>query len=187
MLNSLNTRQELPNEIHFLLDGYPRDGWTSHPNFARSIQNWLGAHQMFRQLGEILLSKTQRFMDNQIDGAGYVTGLGQYGDMLIRNLHGHHTWEDRSYFPELARADQRFQAGQELLESDHLELDNLLDDITQRSNRVIKLFDLDPSQIKNDIGPLREEFAKLSVFLNRHLTDEEDLIVPILLHHKMRG
>jgi hypothetical protein len=83
MLNSLNTRQELPNEIHFLLDGYPRDGWTSHPNFARSIQNWLGAHQMFRQLGEILLSKTQRFMDNQIDGAGYVKGLGQYGDMLI--------------------------------------------------------------------------------------------------------
>ena len=187
MLNSLNTRQELPNEIHFLLDGYPRDGWTSHPNFARSIQNWLGAHQMFRQLGEILLSKTQRFMDNQIDGADYVTGLGQYGDMLIRNLHGHHTWEDRSYFPELSRADRRFQAGQELLESDHLELDNLLDDITQRSNRVIKLFDLDPSQIKNDIGTLREEFAKLSVFLNRHLTDEEDLIVPILLHHKMRG
>jgi iron-sulfur cluster repair protein YtfE (RIC family) len=187
MQNTLITRQELPDDIRFLIDGYPRDGWTTHPNFARSIQNWLGAHQMFRQLSEILVSKTQRAIDNDIDQSRYVADLGYYGDALVRNLHGHHTWEDRTYFPELARADKRFQTGQDLLESYHLELDAVLDDITKRSNRVIKLFDLDQSQISEELGPLEHALSKLSLFLNRHLTDEEDLIVPILLHHKMRG
>lgn len=187
MLQTLDTRHGLPDELRGLIDGYPRDGWTTHPHFARSIQNWLNAHSMFRQLGQILTKKTEQVLDRRIDDQTYVKDLGHFGNLLVRNLHGHHTWEDREYFPELAAADTRFTACQDLLEGDHVTLDQLLDQITRRSNRVIQLFDLDRAQLRDEIAPLSDQFAKLERFLHRHLSDEEDLVVPILLHHKMRS
>jgi len=183
----LTHRTDLPEDLRFLLGDYPRDGWVAHPHFARSIQNWLGAHHSFRQLGDVLASKTQRYLNRDTEADTYINGLAYYGDLLIRNLHGHHTWEDSSYFPELAAADHRFKRGQDLLESDHVELDALLDRITTRSNRAIQLQTLDPKQVYETAAPLEHDFETLKKFLNRHLSDEEDLVVPILLHHKMRA
>ena len=170
-----------------LLRDYPRDAWPDHPNFAVSIQNWMGAHQMFRQLAGIVSGDTQGFLDNNLDLQDYAARLGRFGNLLVQNLHGHHTWEDRHYFPELSRADSRFDRGLEMLESDHVALDGLLDQITGSANRVIKLARLEPGQAVNDAGQLFDHAEKLKGFLYRHLTDEEDLIVPILLHHKLRG
>jgi hypothetical protein len=82
-----------------LLHDYPRDAWPDHPHFARSIQNWLGAHQMFRDLGNHIETQTQRILDKDIDEDRYLNTLNRYGTALIQNLHGHHSWEDQSYFP----------------------------------------------------------------------------------------
>ena len=170
-----------------LLRDYPRDAWPDHPNFARSIQNWMGAHQSFRALTDLLAHDTQTFLDKDMESEAYAARLGFYGNLLVRNLHGHHTWEDRSYFPELMAADDRFESGLDMLETDHVALDALLDGITHTANRVIQLHQLEPSQMVNEAGPLEADFSQLQGFLARHLADEEDLIVPILLHHKMRG
>jgi len=68
-----------------------------------------------------------------------------------------------------------------------VELDALLDRITIRSNRAIQLQTLDPKQVYETAAALEHDFETLKKFLNRHLSDEEDLVVPILLHHKMRA
>jgi len=59
----------------------------------------LGAHQAFRQLSDRYVSKTERILDKDMDSEHYGHILGRYGDSLVRNMHGHHTWEDRQFFP----------------------------------------------------------------------------------------
>ncbi len=169
-----------------LLRDVPRDGWHGHPHFARSIQQWMRAHGGFRQLGEALLQDTEAFLDGRREEAAYVTGLADLGNVLVRNLHGHHTWEDRSFFPELRGADPRFAEGLEMLEGDHTALDGLLETFVRQANRVVQLGSLAPAQMAEEARPLRDTTARLGGFLERHLEDEEDLVVPILLHHGLR-
>ncbi len=184
---SIHTRDGWPEDTATLLADYPREAWPGHPNFARSIQNWMGAHVGFRQLGQVLRQTTEDYIDREISPEIAAAHLGYYGDILVRNLHGHHTWEDRKFFPEIREADWRFDTGLETLESDHDVLDETLEDLTGRANRVIKLIDLDETQARSEAGGLHDAAGRIEGFLERHLTDEEDLIVPILLHHKMRG
>ena len=105
----------------------------------------------------------------------------------MRNLHGHHGWEDRSFFPELAAADPRFEHGLEMLEGDHEALDDVLDRFTRTGNRAVKLIQLDEAQARDEVGALHKITTEIEGFLARHLSDEEDLVVPIILHHKLRG
>ena len=91
----------------------------------------MGAHQMFRQLGAIVQEDSETFLDKGMETDRYAGRLAHFGNLLVRNLHGHHTWEDRSYFPELQAADPRFADGLEMLEGDHAELDALLDRFTR--------------------------------------------------------
>ena len=187
MLENLETRQGLPVEMQTLLRDYPRDAWPDHPNFAASIQNWLGAHVMFGRLADIVEKDTQTYLDRDSDAQDYAGRLGYFGNQLVANLHGHHTWEDRSYFPELNRADSRFESGLQMLEADHEVLDAGLDRLTRHANRAIQLTTLDPDQVKDEAGKVLKSVEDIKSYLGRHLPDEEDLIVPILLHHKMRG
>jgi hypothetical protein len=177
----------LNDEMRVLLADYPRDDWEAHPNFKEATKNWMGAHQMFRRLGEITRKETERFLDKDRDAEDYAGRLSYYGDALVRNLHGHHHWEDHNYFPELSRADPRFDAGLEVLEKDHEVLDGILDGFTSKANRVIKLIQLDEKAAHDEAGDLHKIAGGIEALLARHLVDEEDLAVPIILHHKLRG
>ncbi|WP_371168441.1 hemerythrin domain-containing protein [Aliiroseovarius sp. 2305UL8-7] len=173
--------------MRLLLRDYPRDAWPDHPNFAASIQNWMGAHVMFGQVAELVRLNTEGYLEKQIAPEDHAGRLSYYGNLLVRNLHGHHHWEDRSFFPELSAADERFDTGLETLESDHVVLDSLLEKITRKANRVVTLTQLEEGKAREEAPALRDMVETLEGFLTRHLTDEEDLVVPILLHHKMRG
>lgn len=178
---------DMPSEMQTLLRDYPRDSWDAHPGFAEKTRHWLGAHQMFRQLAAVNLSETQSFLDRSRDPEAFAGRLSYYGDALVRNLHGHHHWEDHSYFPELAKADPRFQDGLDILESDHVALNAVLDSFVTSANRVIKLVHLDEKQAREETGALLQSTKAIQSFLARHLGDEEDLAVPIILHHRLRG
>lgn len=180
-------RTGLPKDMQVLLRDYPRDAWPDHPNFARSIQNWMGAHDMFRNLSELNQKETELYLTKSRDPQEFAGRLSFYGDLLVRNLHGHHTWEDRDYFPELQAADPRFAHGLDMLEGDHLQMDEVLDGFTRQANRVVQLIQLDEAQAREEANILHDTCGDIRAFLSRHLEDEEDLIVPILLHHKLRG
>ncbi|PYG30018.1 hemerythrin domain-containing protein [Pelagimonas varians] len=183
----IKARSGLPNEMQALLRTLPRDGWKDHPNFARSIQNWMGAHQMFRDLATLVREDTESFLGQSLEDTAYAARLARFGNLLVGNLHGHHGWEDRAFFPELEAADPRFARGLEMLETDHQELDVLLDRLTIKGNRVVQLAALEPAQMATEAGDLHGIITQVGGFLHRHLTDEEDLAVPILLHHALRG
>ena len=166
---------------------YPRESWAEHPNFRPATENWLGAHRMFRYLAELVLRETSMFLEGTLSADEFAADLGYYGDALVQNLHGHHRWEDRSYFPELLAAEPICQKRFEALSADHQNLDEMLEQFTLQSNRVIKLLHLDEAQARDAAKALRPICETLRTVLNQHLDDEENLAVPIILHHKLRG
>jgi hemerythrin-like domain-containing protein len=179
--------QGMPAEMQLLLNTYPRDTWEAHPGFKEKTKNWLGAHSMFRQLGGIIRVETEQYLDKSRSVDDFSARIAHYGDMMVRNLHGHHGWEDHAYFPELTAADPRFEAGLEILEKDHQELDVVLESFATSANRVIQLSDLDAAQAYEESGRLHHIAQTIEAFLERHLSDEEELAVPIILHHRLRG
>ena len=74
-----------------------------------------------------------------------------------------------------------------MLEKDHADLDLILDQYTRTANRAIKLIHLDEAQARSEVGALHANSEAIEAFLKRHLGDEEDLAVPIILHHRLRG
>ena len=153
MLDDLTIRtHDMPAEMRFLLNQYPRDAWEAHPGFGQKTRAWLEAHQMFRKLGELVRLETELYLDKFRAPDDYAARLSHYGDALVRNLHGHHGWEDHSYFPELSDADPRFDAGLDILEKDHQMLDQVLDGFTRSANRVVKLIQLDETQAHDEAG-----------------------------------
>lgn len=178
---------DMPEEMRFLLDTYPRNTWEAHPGFKDKTRQWLNAHQNFRALAERLCSDTELMLDRKMALDDYTTRLSFLGGRLVGNLHGHHGWEDHNYFPELSAVDARFDAGLGVLEKDHADLDVVLDDFTRQANRVIKLATLDETQAYDEAGALYGQVQVIEMFLRRHLGDEEDLAVPIILHHRLRG
>ncbi|MCV0423953.1 MAG: hemerythrin domain-containing protein [Roseibium sp.] len=178
---------DMPASMRTLLDDYPRDSWEAHPGFKEKTRHWLGAHLMFRRLGELVRVETERYLDKSRAPDDFAARLSYYGNALVNNLHGHHGWEDHSYFPELSAADPRFDAGLEILEKDHQELDRVLDSFAGSANRAIKLIQLDETQAGEEAAKLHGLSETIEAFLERHLSDEEELAVPIILHHRLRG
>ena len=188
MLDQFEIRSDgMPTEMQSLLRDYPRDAWDAHPGFKEKTRHWLGAHRMFRQLSASVRKDTENFLSGDKDANDFAGRLSYRGGALVGNLHGHHGWEDHSYFPELSAADPRFDAGLDILENDHAALDVVLDSFTRRANRTIQLVQLDENAAREEAGKLHGATETIEAFLERHLTDEEELAVPIILHHRLRG
>lgn len=188
MLDTYTIRQnDMPEEMRFLLDQYPRDDWEAHPGFKEKTRHWLAAHQMFRRVAKRIRLDTEGLLDKDMALDNYAGRLSSYGGNLVGNLQGHHGWEDHRYFPELSKADPRFDAGLELLEKDHADLDMVLEDFTRGANRLIKLSALDAAQAYEEAGAVHKASETIEAFLKRHLSEEEELAVPIILHHRLRG
>ena len=188
MLNTYDIREtDMPEELRFLLDRYPRDSWDTHAGFKEKTRHWLGAHQMFRRVAERVRLGSEDLLNKDSAVEEYAARWSYYGANLVGFLHGHHGREEHSYFPELSAADPRFDAGLELLEKDHADLDHVLDDFTKSANRVIKLATLDEAQSREEAAQVHRSAQTIEAFLKRHLSDEEELAVPIILHHRLRG
>jgi hemerythrin-like domain-containing protein len=102
--------------------------------------------------------------------------------MLIHELHGHHQIEDTQYFPTLAGLDKTAAQGFDLLDADHQSLDQLLHDLAEGANRVLRGCDT-AAAFTDASGALHKQITGFKPLLNRHLTDEEELVVPVLLKH----
>lgn len=188
MLDDLTFREgPLPSDMQILLDEYPRDAWEGHPNFKDATRQWLGAHKMFRRLSEIVRVDTEQYLDKELEAENYASRLSVYGSRLVGNLHGHHGWEDHEFFPELSAVDHRFDRGLEILEKDHVVLDAVLDRFTKSANNSIQMLQLNEAGAHDFVGEVHETSEAIERLLARHLVDEEELAVPIIIHHKLRG
>lgn len=182
----LNDRDGLPEALRVLLSDYPREAWEADPGFAGLVQFWLERHGMFRKLNALLSDDAAAAMDGRMGTEDYRGRLSHFGGMLLGQLHDHHHIEDAHYFPQLTRLDARLEQGFALLDSDHHALDGLMRDFADAANAVLAPGQPDAALMAR-IARFRETGLRFARLVERHLDDEEDLIVPLLLKHGAPG
>ena len=180
--DALDRRAGLPDALRVLLHAYPRAGWAAHPEFDGLTRFWLDRHLGFRDLMDALTAEVRLFLDARAEPEAHAGRIWRMGSGLIEGLHGHHGIEDDHYFPLLAGLEPRLARGFALLDADHTALDAQLAALAEATNGHLRA--LAQGQAAQDsAGALLARLGGLSAVLDRHLTDEEDLIVPVLLHH----
>ncbi|MGY6549792.1 MAG: hemerythrin domain-containing protein [Roseinatronobacter sp.] len=182
----LTQRAALPDALRVLLDAYPRPLWTSHRNFDGLTRFWLERHLMFRRALAEWQQETQGWLDKGRDAQAHQRRSAQIGGFLINELHGHHQIEDAHYFPTLSAVEPRLVAGFELLDRDHHALDAELAALTDATNTHLQALSDKAAAPMKTAGALLERLEGFGRFLDRHLVDEEDLVVPVILHHAPR-
>ena len=177
----IETRPGLPEYLRKLADIYPRDIWESHHNYNDLTQFWLSRHIMFRDIIARLQSDTLNYIEADYDGQTKST-LFRRTDFFLHQLHEHHTIEDHHYFPLLIPYDSDLKRGFELLDGDHQALDKNIHDLAQKTNALMAdlLSTNDPRPAAETILDAQNTIEK---FLKRHLEDEEELVVPIILEY----
>ncbi len=185
----LTQRDGLPDALRVLLADYPRAGWERHRNFDGLTRFWLERHLMFRQVLDRWQAETRGFLDRTADPRRHAAQTAELGGFLINQLHGHHQIEDAHYFPALSTAEPRLARGFGLLDTDHQSLDGELAALADTANTHLQAL---TDTVKGSADPRASAGAVLArldgfaPFLNRHLIDEEELVVPVILHHRLR-
>jgi len=168
----LDTREGLPDALRILLEEFPREGWEIHRNFHGLVTFWLDRHLMFRRLSVLMREDLEALLDRKMDFQTYAPRLTRLGNRLITDLHAHHHIEDIHFFPELSRLEPRLERGFDLLETDHRAIDPALSELAEVAQAVLH---------GGEAGGLLARIAEIDRLLHRHLEDEEDLVVPVIL------
>lgn len=178
-MTSLETRIGLPDALRVLIETLPRETWEPHPNFDGLTRFWLDRHLMFRDLLGRLVTGAEAYLDKSADPMRHAQETARYAGFLLNQLHGHHQIEDQVYFPKLEALDARLTAGFELLDADHHALDGHIHALADRTNAYLQV--AAEAAARDRVGELLGALQQFETFLDRHLTDEENLVVPVIL------
>lgn len=177
-LPPLESRTALPEALRLLLPDFPRPLWQGHRNFDGLVAFWLDRHLNFRALTARMQADARLFLDRKLDPQAHATGLLRLGNRFLQELHGHHRIEDAHFFPRLTALEPRLVAGFDMLETDHQAIDGLLQRFAAAANAVLQ-----SPEATDPVATFHAELGQITALLDRHLTDEEDLIVPVILRH----
>lgn len=180
-MTDLSKRPGLPDALRVLLAEYPRSGWQAHAQFDGLVRFWLDRHLAFRDLLTAMTTDTRAILDAGIAAETFARRLSWLGGRFVGDLHGHHGIEDGHYFPLLARLEPRLARGFDLLDADHHALADHLDRFADAANAVLNTWQ--GPGLRDASGAFLAVLDDSALLLDRHLTDEEDLIVPVILHH----
>ncbi|MCO6186767.1 hemerythrin domain-containing protein [Rhizobium sp. L1K21] len=179
---SLLTRTELPPEYRVLIDKFPRAEWGAVHTIGMLGQFWLDRHDGFRQFSAVLDEATDKALEGQVQPGEFAQWFAPRLNHFLGALNGHHQIEDYQYFPLFMAADGRLKGGFELLEEDHHLIHDMLARNASAANDFIRALQ---SETGEDPRKALEQYALeakgLLKGLERHLEDEEDLILPLLM------
>ncbi|MFN3226485.1 MAG: hemerythrin domain-containing protein [Hyphomicrobiales bacterium] len=178
----LTTRDGLSEPLRVLLDKYPRETWEGNSRFYGLSSFWIERHGMFRQMSETLESDAQAMMALLMEPQSYGRKLSRLAGSMVQNLHGHHMIEDHQYFPLLAKRDGRLKRAFTMLDKDHHALDGLINEFIEESNVVLEGL-LEGKDARDLVDRYQPTLHRFNTLIERHLFDEEDIIVPVLLEY----
>lgn len=179
-MSTLSTRKGLPDALRVLVEDFPRTGWETHPNFDGLTRFWLDRHLMFRDVLGRLRTGAETYLDGTLDPLTHAREVQRMGGFFLNELHTHHQVEDHHYFPKLQGLEARLEAGFGVLDADHHALDANIHATADRMNAYLRA---EGDAARDAAGALQEGLQEFERFMDRHLTDEEELIVPIILKH----
>ena len=181
MSEASGPRAALGEELRFLARQHPREGWAGHARLGALASFWLQRHATFRELDQIIRSGSQTALDERHEPERLRGWLARHLQVMLWQLDEHHQVEDQHYFPVFRRIEPRLAAGFEVLERDHEALHDALDVIAVRANAVLAPGSSDPVAFRGALERFVDTQRELGQGLVRHLDDEEDLVIPLLL------
>jgi hemerythrin-like domain-containing protein len=177
----LQSRAGWPPELRVLLEKYPREVWTGHQNLGELAQFWLDRHQSFRDLGASLRQATGDFREGKLAPDAFRRLFAPHLQFFLESLHGHHQIEDFQFFPLFRAAESRLVKGFDVLERDHEAIHAEIMQTVDSANGLLKALESDDDARRAATDLYADTTERLLKFLVRHLGDEEDLIMPVIL------
>ena len=159
----------------FLYNKLPPEQWFA-ADYAYKTSGWLKVHTNIRKRQRILTQISEAYIDGEFDWAEYRSQILKRINMHILKLHQHYGVEDDGFFPEFIRMYPQLAPAFEILGHDHEYLNALLDKLQIQNDELAKSEGEDKALAEQ----LHETLVKVTDLLQQHLTDEEDLVIPIL-------
>lgn len=170
----------LSEDLRFLVQQYPREGWDAHANLGSLARFWLSRHDMFRQLGGEIASGTLAFREARRESGEFVSWMAPRLQFFLSQLDHHHQIEDHHYFPVFRSAEERLAKGFDLLDGDHDHLHHILGETAAVTNRMFEAL-RSGGEATSAIHAYADQVDLLNTTMLSHLRDEEDLIIPLIL------
>jgi iron-sulfur cluster repair protein YtfE (RIC family) len=178
---ALASRSGWPPDLRTLLAQYPREQWHGHRNLGEMVRFWLSRHAMFRELSAMIGQIDVQFRAGAVSPSDFPRLLVPRLQFLLSQLDLHHQIEDHHYFPIFRAAETRLARGFDVLENDHHAIHADMARTAEAANALLRAL----AGASDELRPCGDDYAAASSALlkglMRHLDDEEDLIVPLIL------
>ena len=178
---ALDSRSGWPADLCLLIDRYPREVWGAHANLGAMARFWLQRHDMFRDIAGALQQATTAFREGTASAADFRAWFPPRLQFLLQQLNAHHQVEDLHYFPVFQAAEARLARGFEVLEADHATIHESIVGTVDSANAFLRAVTNDADALRTTGERYTGTSEALIRQLSRHLGDEEDLIIPLIL------
>ena len=185
--SDLESRAGLSEDLRFLVAKYPREDWKGHANIHGMAGMWLQRHDMFRELGGLLSGAIGDYREGRTMAPEFARFFAPRLNFFLGQLDGHHNVEDQHYFPAFAKAETRLKRGFDILDGDHHHIHEALERNAGTANDFIRALQESEDRQRFAADAYADENGRLVAMLTRHLADEEDLIIPLILDRGDRG
>lgn len=159
----------------FLYEQLPPDKWFN-ADYVYKTSGWLNIHSDIRKRQRIIAQISEAYHSGNFEWSEYRTQILPRINQHILKLHHHHNIEDQGYFPTFISMYPQLKSGFEILDRDHVYLDGLLNE-WQALNGKLATSEVEDKALAEQLHKILVDASDL---LSQHLTDEEDLVIPIL-------
>ena len=183
MESDIDQRTGWPDDLRVVLRDYPRETWPStRSSMARF---WIDKHNYIRRQAAALESAHGEYRAGRLKAPEFGTWLAPRLQGFLAELHGHHQIEDYHYFPAFRSAEPRLGAGFDVLEQDHELVHQGIVAIVESINAFLTTINSEAAGHEDAQRHAADRYMETAEQLNRrlerHLADEEDLIIPLMI------
>lgn len=178
---ALARRSGWPEDLRVLVARYPREQWNAHPNLGEMARFWLSRHAMFRELSGAIERIAALFRAGKLPPEEFARQFVPRLQFMLDQLNLHHQIEDLHYFPLFRAADERLARGFDVLEGDHHHIHADMARTAEAATALLRSLQGGGDTMRRCSDNYADASGVLLKGLIRHLDDEEDLIVPLIL------
>jgi len=179
--SNIDQRAGWPDELCVVLKDYPRTTW---PDTRSAMARfWIDKHNYLRQQSAALQSANGDYRAGRASAEQFGVWLAPRLQGFLGELHGHHQIEDFHYFPAFRSAEPRLSSGFDVLNQDHELIHGGIMSVVEAVNELIKSIQAEGADDvrKRAADRYIDASGLLHRRLERHLQDEEDLIIPLMI------
>lgn len=184
-MSDLATRGRIGDDLAYLRAIYPQADWRWHANFGQLADFWLHIHATLRAEAAAVATTLAAFRDGKLDAQSFQRRFVPDLNRFLQHLNGHHQIEDHAYFPKFRALDPRMARGFDLLDADHHAIHDALEANVTGARTLLAALG-GSGEVDRAAADYAKRSQTLLAMLNRHLADEEDLVIPAMLEHGER-